>query len=84
MRDAVKCLLVVTLGPMFVILLVMALVDCFPAEKKVEAAIGYEAQQRACVGKYATKAAIDKCRDDVKANWRTLDGGGDATDAAHE
>lgn len=44
---------------------------CFPADKQVEAAGGYEAQQLACVDRFGTKPEIDACRDKVKAAWAT-------------
>ncbi len=44
---------------------------CFPADKEVAAASGYEAQQLRCVDQYADRASIDKCRNRVKAAWAT-------------
>lgn len=52
--------------------------SCTPADPKLEAESGYDAQQKACIASHATKAAIDKCRDDVKAAWSNdagVDGG---------
>jgi len=42
---------------------------CMPEVKSVEAAAGYEAQQLACVDRYADRANIDACRSKVKAAW---------------
>jgi hypothetical protein len=47
------------------------------AEKRVEAAAAYEAQQMACVEQYADTAHIDACRDRVKKAWAT-DAGAEA------
>ncbi len=58
-------------------LLTLALAGCFPADKKVEAAAGYSAQQTKCVEQYATKSEIDACRDRVKAAWAVTDAGQD-------
>lgn len=45
-------------------------VGCFPADIAKDTAAGlYEAQQLACVDKYADKPSIDKCRARVKASW---------------
>lgn len=53
-----------------VIIAVRLLVGCSPSElPEAAAAAGYEAQQMACVDQYADKAAIDACRDRVKAAW---------------
>lgn len=54
------------------------LFGCFPEAKEVAAASGYEAQQMACVDRYADKASIDACRDKVKAAWAS-DAGKDAS-----
>lgn len=54
------------------------LAACFPADKKIEAAAGYEAQQMRCVEKFSTKAEIDHCRMEVKLAWSATDAGGDA------
>jgi len=51
---------------------------CFPADKQIEAAGGYAAQQYACIDRYATKENIDRCRDAVKRAWAT-DGGKDGS-----
>ncbi len=60
-----------------IMLLVFA--SCFPADKTVEAAGAYEAQQQRCVAQYSTRKEIDACRDKVKAAWAT-DAGKDAAD----
>lgn len=52
---------------------------CFPADKKIEAAAGYEAQQARCVERYDNRASIDACRARVRAAWST-DGSVDAGD----
>lgn len=50
---------------------------------KEEAAAGYEAQQMACVDKYAIRGDIDRCRARVKAAWATVpDAGVDAEGGA--
>jgi hypothetical protein len=56
---------------------VIALARCFPPDKQVEAAAGYEAQQAACIAKFNDKPSIDACRDKVKAAWTAKDAGGD-------
>lgn len=43
---------------------------CLPADIQKDTAAGlYEAQQLACVDKYADKPSIDKCRARVRASW---------------
>jgi len=48
-----------------------------PGIERETAAAVYEAQQLACVDKYADRPSIDRCRARVKANWAT-DAGKDA------
>lgn len=50
---------------------------CFPADKQVEAASAYEADQLRCVEQYANRPDIDSCRAKVKLAWMT-DAGSEA------
>lgn len=65
---------------LFAALYILTLHGCAssPAEKRVEAAAAYEAQQMRCIDQYATTAAIDACRAKVKAAWAPRDAGSDA------
>lgn len=44
---------------------------CFPVDKQLAAASGFEAQQLACVDRYDDRASIDACRAKVRAAWVT-------------
>src|SRR5882724_10389101 len=53
------------------LLIIAHCAGCFPVDKQIEAAGGYEAQQMRCVDHYANRVDIDRCRDRVKAAWAT-------------
>ncbi len=59
--------------------LLLLSIACTPADRVPEAAAGYEAQQMACVDRYATRGEIDRCRAKVKAEWATVPDAGTLT-----
>jgi len=50
-------------------MMLIFIAGCFPVDKGVEADVGYKLQQGACIDRNNTRAAIDACRDRVKAAW---------------
>ncbi len=74
---AVRQFVAISLACFAALFVVAKCTACFPADKTIEAAGGYEAQQLACVDRYATRPEIDACRNKVKAAWAAGDAGGD-------
>lgn len=66
---AIRQTAAVALVLLFALFVTTRCTGCLPVDKQLEAASGYEAQQMACVERYADRASIDRCRSRVKAAW---------------